>query len=79
MKSFTPCRLWFLVLGSLACGSAGDGQLDSANGDFDSLLPGQTTGTLKAASLSFPGGGTSGAARPLSAALAPETSSQCDP
>ena len=83
MKSFIPCGLWSLMLGlPLACGAAGDGSSNtgSAN-DFGSDLdsPEQGTGTLASAVTSFPGGGTSGAAKPLSAALAPESAGDCDP
>lgn len=76
-----PSALWAL----LACGSAKD--LNEGGGARD-LGPGgvpgsddQASGTLRAgqAPTLFPGGGTSGAARPLSPGLAPDTSDDCDP
>src|SRR5262245_48261552 len=83
MKSFIPCGLWSLVLGlPLACANADDGASDPNGGtDFGSALdnPGQQTGRLASAVTSFPGAGTSGAAQPLSAALAPESVSECAP
>ncbi|HTV23771.1 MAG TPA: hypothetical protein VMG12_34005, partial [Polyangiaceae bacterium] len=83
MKPFIPCGIWSLVLGAaLACGSADDGASNAANGaDFGSDLdnPQQQTGTLASAVTNFPGAGTSGAAQPLLAALAPETAGDCDP
>jgi hypothetical protein len=63
----------------LACASAEEGSSanDSNNADFGVESPGRAT--LKAAPFTFPGGGTSAAAQPLSAALAPESSAQCNP
>lgn len=78
-------RLWTVVLGlPLACGSAEDdlSAPNAASGaDFGESLDstGSSTGILKAAPLAFPGAGTSGAAQPLLASLAPDTSSACDP
>lgn len=82
MKSIIRSGLWSLVWGlPLACGGTGDGANDSnSSADFGSELddsPG--TGTLASPVTSFPGAGTSGAAQPLSAALAPESSVECDP
>jgi hypothetical protein len=83
MKPFIPCGLWTLVLGAaIACGSADSGDNDATSGaDFGSDLdnPQQETGRLASAVTTFPGGGTSGAAQPLVAALAPETAGACDP
>jgi hypothetical protein len=87
MRLLTPCRLWFLVLGlPLACGSAEtdlSGSPATENG-FEDLLHEADDGTdgtttLKAEPVVFPGGGTSGAAQPLAASLAPDTSGACDP
>jgi hypothetical protein len=86
MRLLTPCRLWFLVLGlPLACGSAENDLKGTpgSEGGFDDLLSADeaanATGVLKAGQVAFPGAGTSGAARPLTASLAPDTSSACDP
>jgi hypothetical protein len=82
MKTFIPSALWTLVLGlPLACGSAeGSGNSDTDSRDFgDDLDNPSQTGSLSAAVTTFPGGGTSGAAQPLSAALAPESSVECNP
>lgn len=82
MKSFIRCGLWSLVWGlPLACGGTGDGASDGAGSpDFGSELDdANATGTLASPVTSFPGAGTSGAARPLSAALAPESIRACDP
>jgi len=79
MRSFIPCGLWTLVLGlPLACGNAEDGSsANDANGDFGVDSPGRTT--PKAATFTFPGGGTSRAAQSLSAAHAPDSSAECSP
>jgi hypothetical protein len=79
-------RLWSLMLGlPLACGTAG-GDLyeaeprptETAN-DFLSGTA-ETDSELKANTPAvFPGGGTSDAAGPLVASLAPQTSNECDP
>lgn len=82
MKSFIRCTLWSLVMGlPLGCGGTGDGDGGStSSSDFGSELDDSPqTGTVASAVTSFPGAGTSGAAQPLSAALAPESSSACDP
>jgi hypothetical protein len=83
MRRLTPCRLWFLVLGlPLACGSAENDLSDpsaTGNGFDDALSGADGAATLKAGAIVFPGGGTSGAAQPLTASLAPDTSSACDP
>jgi hypothetical protein len=85
MRSMTPHRLWSLVLGlPLACGTAAKGDLHDSDpgGNLvdDGLLGGASTNEkLTAAPLTYPGGGTSGAAKPLSAALAPDTSGDCNP
>ncbi|HWO08649.1 MAG TPA: hypothetical protein VNN80_04195, partial [Polyangiaceae bacterium] len=83
MKSFIPSALWTLVLGlPLACGGAEGGGSDDGthSPDFgDDLDNPAQTGSLSAAVTTFPGGGTSGAAQPLSAALAPESSAECNP
>jgi hypothetical protein len=82
MKSFIRTGLWSLVWGlPLACGGTGDGASDGASSaDFGTELDDSSqTGTLAASVTSFPGAGTSGAAQPLSAALAPESSADCDP
>ena len=82
MKTFIPSALWTLVLGlPLACGSAeGSGDGGTGSPDFgDDLDNPSQTGSLSAAVTTFPGGGTSGAAQPLSAALAPESSVECNP
>jgi hypothetical protein len=82
MRSIHFRRLGSLALGlPLACGAAKAGLEDSngtGNGFFDSD---GNTGRLAAAQsfVAFPGGGTSGAAQPLSAALAPDTSDDCNP
>jgi hypothetical protein len=82
MKSLIRSGLWSLVWGlPLACGSTADGASDATSSDdFGSELDDSPrTGTLAAPVTSFPGAGTSGAALPLSAALAPESSADCDP
>jgi hypothetical protein len=88
------CRTGFLVVGLplLACGAdtAGLTAPDGSEGNkpgagqgsniYDGFAPALEADTSAvAAATVFPGGGTSGAAAPLVAALAPETSSQCDP
>lgn len=82
MKSFIRCGLWSLALGlPLGCGGAGDGDGESTGSpDFGSELDDSPeTGTLASSVTSFPGAGTSGAAQPLVAALAPESSTDCNP
>jgi hypothetical protein len=89
MRLLTPCRLWFLALGvPLACGSAEKdlyGTPARSESGFDDLLSSEAddgpdgTALSKAQPIAFPGAGTSGAAQPLTASLAPETSSACDP
>jgi hypothetical protein len=85
MRSMTPHRLWSLVLGlPLACGTAAKGDLYDSDPGGSLVGAGQlggasTTEKLTAAPLTFPGGGSSGAARPLSPALAPDTSNDCNP
>jgi hypothetical protein len=82
MKSLIRSGLWSLVWGlPLACGGTGDGASDATSSDdFGSELDDSPrTGTLASPVTSFPGAGTSGAALPLSAALAPESSADCDP
>jgi hypothetical protein len=88
MKSFTPYRLWTLILGlPLACGGVTDDLRGLGSGDDpaggglvdDTAGAAVSTNQLRASAASFLGGGTSGAAQPLSAALPPESSGQCDP
>jgi hypothetical protein len=90
MKSFTPYRLWTLILGlPLACGGVNDDLRASENGNGGGLVdddtggapraPSVNTSQLLASAISFPGSGTSGGAEPLSAALPPESSGQCNP
>src|SRR5262245_26700081 len=81
MRSITFRRLGSLALGlPLACGAAKAG-LDDSNGNNGFFDSDNSTGRLRAAQsfVAFPGGGTSGAAQPLSAALAPDTSDDCNP
>ena len=90
MKSFTPYRLWSLILGlPLACGGVND-DLRASGSDGDLIgddtvgaprpnAPSLGTNQLRASAVSFPGSGTSGGALPLSASLPPESSGQCDP
>lgn len=92
MKSFTSHRLWSLLLGVplAACGGGTPADLfDAASREPD--LGGnaggvvganaESAGTAKASPipLSFPGAGTSGAAKPLVASLPPESRDACDP
>lgn len=92
MKSYTPYRLWALILGlPLACAGAGedlgvpslerpvDGAPAGTFGGAALDTPASSSTTFAATSVQFPGGGTSGAARPLSAALPPASSGLCDP
>lgn len=82
MKSLIRFGLWSLVGGlPLACAGTGDGASDPpSSSDFGSELDDSPqTGALAAPVSSFPGAGTSGAAQALSAALAPESSADCDP
>jgi hypothetical protein len=82
MRSILSRRLGSFLLGlPLACGAAKTG-LDQPGSNPDGFFgPDGTTASLKAAQsfLAFPGGGSSGAAQPLTASLAPDTSDDCDP
>ncbi|MEO8182129.1 MAG: hypothetical protein ABI895_25110 [Deltaproteobacteria bacterium] len=82
MRSILSRRLSSLALGlPLACGAA-DAGLDQGGSNSDGFFGDDgTTATLKAAQsfVAFPGAGTSGAAQPLTASLAPETSGDCNP
>lgn len=78
----------YLVLGlgwgaAMACGDATDSLFDDEAAAAN-LLEGSdpaapTTLEAGSAGIPFPGAGTSGAAKPLSAGLGPETSGSCDP
>src|SRR5689334_9028700 len=81
MRSFLFRGLGSIALGlPLACGAADSGPQNGSDldGFFDSD---GNTGSLRAAQsfLAFPGGGSSGAAQPLTAALAPDSSDDCNP
>lgn len=87
MKPCMPYCLWPLLLGlPLACGAADSdafGPLPTRGSGFEEAIdaPSTPVGTQRAplAPTIFPGGGTSGAALPLSPALAPESNGACDP
>ena len=81
MRSINFRRLGPFALGlPLACGAA-QGGLNDSNGTGNGFFDSDGTGRLTAAQsfVAFPGAGTSGAAQPLSAALAPDTSDDCNP
>jgi hypothetical protein len=81
MRSNLFRRLSSLALGlPLACGAAKS--IDQSGSNPDGFFgPDGTTGSLRAAQslVAFPGAGTSGAAQPLTASLAPDTSDDCNP
>jgi hypothetical protein len=93
MQRFTHRRILSLLLGfPIACASNAEPGSDATSGSNGpngfvgddgagaSTLPNIGGGTtLKAAPFTFPGAGTSQAARPLTAGLGPETSSECNP
>jgi hypothetical protein len=81
MRSIIFRRLGCVTLGlPLACGAA-KGGLEDSNGRDGFFSGDADTGRVKAAQsfVAFPGAGTSGAAEPLSASLAPDTSNDCNP
>jgi hypothetical protein len=86
MRSILP-RGRFLLVGlglPLGCGGAESHLFAEERAAADNFLQDEAASkppTLKAgpAALTFPGGGTSGAAQPLSPSLGPESSTACDP
>jgi len=92
MRSLSFSRTGFFILGLplLACGATQDlyGPEGSESGsgpgragtlDEGSLVVDDSLGTPTAAPFTFPGAGSSGAAAPLTAALAPDSISSCFP
>jgi hypothetical protein len=89
MRAISTVSLWTLApwLPLLACSGQPDVGIDPISGVEPAVssepgtLPNGTSSTRQAALglTLFPGGGTSGAAEPLSPALGPESISECDP